>query len=180
MQAPPDDQRTDLLSRLFYSTIALGQFQLAYGALIRFNDKTLQRSGIRELVMGMVAKGAIHELLAFAFPPYLSQEVDKIITARTRLENKALTTSSGREVPWFKVLYAWRVSQGNFRGAAGVLVERLETFGDKRRSSKIFNGGSKALSTRLDEYLVGINALALVGDDEGEQGWVFVENEGGK
>ena len=84
---------------------------------------------------------------------------------------------------WHKILYSYRISRGDFRGAASVLINQLEAhkaaiaFKTKKAPPPGMRVGSSSANKEeqglLNEYLVLINALAVL-NAEGE-GWVFVE-----
>jgi nuclear pore complex protein Nup160 len=165
-------EHTDLLSRLFHASLATHSFTKAYSALVRYTDRALQGSALAQLVSTMAAHGAIDELLRFPFPT-LRKELDTWLHARS--VGEADTPLRPGQIPHYKILYAWRLRQGDFRGAAQVLVERLEAKKSNARASGGLGKGDaqKEAEKALDEYLVGINALALVGGEE--DGWVFVK-----
>jgi hypothetical protein len=129
----------------------------------------------------------VNELLHLPLPN-LQKDVDALLAERARSEGERGTVGPGR-VPYFRILYAWRLRLGDVRGAAAVLVERLEAVKQRRgkhmaRSGLGGSNTTKGYEQALDEYLVAINALALVGDPKGsngtkgEEGWVFVETPG--
>ena len=179
LQFPQHDkpaQHSDLLARLFHAAIALEDYDVAYSALTRYTDSALQKAALATLISETVSNGAVDHLLRFPFPT-LQREVDAWLAEKARAEAQSAEVAGA--IPFFKVLYAWRLRQGDFRSAAAVLVERLEARKSKAGGTGNKFRGQKAAEKALDEYLVAINALALVGED-GEEGWVFVEGEGGK
>lgn len=64
-----------------------------------------------------------------------------------------------------KILYAWRVKRGDWRGAAQVAFDRLELL--KRGSEKTRDPSDERL---VEAYLLLINSLACVGQEEA---WVI-------
>ena len=126
----------------------------------------------------MVSTGSIKDLLALPFAT-LHQDVDSLLSEKARAELDLPLTVTARTVPFFKILYAWRLRHGDHRGAAAILIERLEARRQRQATAKSrVGGGQKEAEKALDEYLVGINALAMVGGEEG--GWVFVEGTKGE
>ena len=117
----------------------------------------------------MVVEGAVDDLLALPFTN-LAADVDGILAEHARRERGG---PSENAAPFYRVLYAWRLRHGDFRGAAAVLVERLEGRDGGRR------GGEGVGGDVLGEYLLAINALVVAG---GEGAWVVVggEDAGGK
>ena len=179
---PPPAQRSDLLARLFHSSLALADYATAYDALSRYTDRSLQRAALVSLIADMRDASCVQELLALPFEK-LARDVDALLAERARTETHLEpSTGAGEPVPYFKVLYALRLQRGDTRGAAAVLVQRLESRRE-RRAKAAKNGVLASASTARgaaekarDEYLVGINALALCGTED-EEGWVFVEGE---
>lgn len=164
-------QYSDLLARLFHSSLAVLDFSSAYSALLRYTDNTLQRSGLASLVHDMVSKGYTPELLALPFLT-LKAALDNHLAEKAKQELTASIPSS--HIPYYRVLYALRLREGDFRGAAAALIERLEGRNQQRPQSR----GHREHTNDgvLDDYLVLINALAVVGGDSG--GWVFAGEDG--
>lgn len=143
---------------------------------MRYTDSALQSAALAQLISTMIAHDASPQFLRFPFPG-LANAVDAI------LEEKAHKTLDVHAGPaWHKILYAWRLRRGDFRGAAAVLFERLQRL-QRNSSSRSAHGagvhsqqhGSEGL---LDEYLVLMNVLACVGEG---QAWVLAgAEEGGK
>lgn len=165
----------DLLCRLFHASLRTTAYESAYSALIRYTDSALQSAALAQLISTMIADNASSQLLRFPFPG-LANAVDAILEEKA---HKALDVHAGPA--WHKILYAWRLQRGDFRGAAAVLFERLQRL--QRNSSRSAHGagvysqqhGSDGL---LDEYLVLMNVLACVGEG---QAWVLAAaEEGGK
>ncbi|MCJ1385049.1 hypothetical protein MMC17_008167 [Xylographa soralifera] len=156
--SPPPDQASDLLARLFASSLALADYDAAYSALTRYSDRALQHHALRSLVDHMAAAGSPDALLAFPFTA-LRPDVDALLAEHARRELRA-PADADADVPFYKLLYAWRLRDGDFRGAAAVLVERLEGRGVGARGKDV-----------LAEYLLAINALVVAGE---EGGWVLV------
>ena len=193
LHQPPAPARADLLARLFHAALALADYPAAYSALARYADRALQRAALASLITAMRDARCLPELLAWPFLG-LARDVDALLAARARDEARAAVEdpTAARAawgplgvapVPWFRVLHAWRLRRGDTRGAAAVLVQRLE---DRRaraaRAARktpmavVGGGAARDGDVGLDEYLEGINALALCGDAE-EEGWVFVDGE---
>ena len=164
------EQHSDLLARLFHAALSIPDYEIAYSALVRYTDAALRKNALKRIVNEMVQGDYIEELLALPWAG-LQQEIDDVLTDHAKKEGDAAGLSGTDSVPYYKILYAWRIRQGNMRGAAAVMVERLEV--RKERGRRKFGAQSDANAV-LEDYLVAINAFALVGEDEG---WVLV---GGK
>ncbi|MCJ1245029.1 hypothetical protein MMC30_002230 [Trapelia coarctata] len=161
------EQHSDLLARLFHAALSIPDYEIAYSALVRYTNAALRENALKRMVNEMVQGGYIDELLALPWAG-LRQEIDDILTEHAKIEGDAAGLSGTDSVPYYKILYAWRICQGDMRGAAAVMVERLE--GRKERGRRKF-GARREMNAVLEDYLVAINAFALVGEDEG---WVLV------
>ena len=197
LHQPAPAARSDLLARLFHASLALADYPTAYTALTRYSDRALQRAALAALVTDVRDARCVPDLLDLPFLG-LARDVDALLAERARAEARASAetetpvalTAAARglndgaaPVPWFRVLYAWRLRRGDARGAAAVLVQRLEDRRARRARAAarapmavVGAGREKAAEVALDEYLVGINALAMCGDKD-EEGWVFVDGE---
>ena len=174
----PAATKSDLLARLFHASLAISDFTTAYTSLARYEDTALQRAALSSLVTSMVAANHVEELIRLPFASLYS-DVDNLLTEKARAELNTLHSQPG-SIPYYKILYAFRLRRGDHRGAAAVIIERIEARRQRKSTQGPRFGGHKEAEKGLDEYLVGINALALV-KEEDEQ-WVFVEglNKGDK
>ncbi|KAJ4353301.1 uncharacterized protein N0V89_005028 [Didymosphaeria variabile] len=143
--------RTELLQRLFTASIQTSRFEEAYTAMTRHSDSALKLSSLKSLVTSMVAQAQTAALLKFPLVG-LVEEMDTILSD---LCQKTLNIGSGP--PYHQILYSFRVSRGNFRGAATILYERLQRL--KSTSSKIHDPADESL---IHCYLMIINALSSV------------------
>jgi nuclear pore complex protein Nup160 len=150
---------------------------------MRYTKKDLQHNALKRLVAEMVGKGYATELLALPFAG-LKEDVDAILVDGVKREGDGSLTAAvagGEVLPYYKLLYAWRIRHGDVRGAVSVLVERFEQRkkrGQRKRVGVLASkSGEKERDTVLEEYLVAINALELAGENEG---WVLVGGSGGK
>ncbi|KAL1607774.1 hypothetical protein SLS60_002710 [Paraconiothyrium brasiliense] len=143
--------RTELLQRLFTASIQTSRFEEAYTAMTRHSDSALKLSSLKSLVTSMVAQAQTAALLKFPLVG-LVEEMDTILSD---LCQKTLNIGSGP--PYHQILYSFRVSRGNFRGAATILYERLQRL--KSTSSKVHDPADESL---IQCYLMIINALSSV------------------
>ncbi|MCJ1334141.1 hypothetical protein MMC10_010848 [Thelotrema lepadinum] len=189
-QTSTPDQRTDLLARLFHASLAISDYATAYSALTRHTDSALHKSSLSNLITTMISAGYVSDFLAFPFPGPLQKSVDNLLAEHAAKETN-LPPSAMPSIPYFKILHAFRLQRGDYRGAATVLVERLEARHERKAALNMarFGGARGEAERALDEYLVGINALSLLKsgdgydeeeDEEGdEDAWVFVEGTDG-
>ncbi|KAF2639862.1 hypothetical protein P280DRAFT_454027 [Massarina eburnea CBS 473.64] len=147
--------KSELLQRLFTASLHTARFSDAYTAMIRHNHGALKHNSLQELIKSMVAQSETTALFAFPFIG-LVDDVDSILAD---LCHKTLNLASGP--PWHQILYSFRISRGNFRGAASILHERLQRL--KSTSSKNHDPAEESLTQC---YLMIINALSSVGEQD--------------
>ncbi|KAF2182152.1 hypothetical protein K469DRAFT_691390 [Zopfia rhizophila CBS 207.26] len=147
--------KTELLSRLFSASIQTLRFDEAYSALTRHTDVSLRKSSLQTLVTTMVQQSQPQALLKFPFLG-LTNDVDTILAS---LCYNTLNLSSGP--PYHQILYSFRISRNDFRGAASILYERLQRL--KSTSSKVHDPADESLTHC---YLTLINTLSSVGEEE--------------
>ncbi|KAI9696536.1 MAG: hypothetical protein M1836_005555 [Candelina mexicana] len=165
---PSNDEvlKSELLSRLFYSSIQTSRFDLAYTAMTQYTDAALQTSALGTLVTHMISQNNTRYMLSLAFLG-LHSTVDTILSS---LSAKVLSLASAPQ--YHKVLYSWRISRGDFRGAAEVLFERLQQAQAFTKRGK----GSEEENEALErEYLALINLLACV---DPAQAWILAKGSG--
>jgi nuclear pore complex protein Nup160 len=176
----PSDIRSELLSRLFHASLAVIDYETAYSALARYTNPALQKSAVTSLVTSMAGNGYIEELLSLPFTT-LKKEIQEVLSEKAQSEID-LPISATPTIPYFKILYAFHLRHKDYRSAASVLVSRLESRYERRvkgAANSRFLSSKLEAEKSLDEYLVGINALALLDAQDGQdddEAWVFVED----
>jgi len=103
----------------------------------------------------MISQAQITQLLHFPFVG-LANDVDEILSS---LCQQTLNLTSGP--PYHQILYSFRISRQNFRGAAEILYERLQRL--KTTSSKVHDPSDESLAQC---YLMIINTLASVNKED--------------
>lgn len=189
------DQRSDILTRLFYAALSISDFPTAFSGLYRFTEKALQKNLLARLIETMLVAGEANAMIKLPWLA-LSDDVDAFLNQKTHQHlhrhhhSSASSTllhpaasSSIIGAQWHKVLYSYRILRGDVRGAASVLINQLEAhkaaIAAKRQKAPppgIRVGSSNSSNEEqglLNEYLVLINTLAVL-NTEGE-GWVFVD-----
>ncbi|KAF1840701.1 uncharacterized protein K460DRAFT_410115 [Cucurbitaria berberidis CBS 394.84] len=146
-----EELRTDLLQRLFTASVQTCRFHEAYSAMTRHSDAALKHSDLQTLITSMITQSQAKELLKLPLVG-LTEDVDAILSS---LCQKTLNLASGP--PYHQILYSFRISRGNFRGAASILYERLQRL--KTTSSKIHDPADESLTQC---YLMIINTLSSV------------------
>ncbi|RDA88031.1 hypothetical protein CP532_5258 [Ophiocordyceps camponoti-leonardi (nom. inval.)] len=165
-----DDLKMDMLSRLFHAALATSQFELAHTSLFSMRDQALRQSSLRLLVDRMCETYHSTELVSLAFPG-MQNEVDTLLARRCKS-----TTDVVHGFPYHQVLYSWRIKRDNYRGAAAVLLDRIQKLRLAGEADRMT--GDDVLDTPVTrQYLLLINALSCL---DPKQAWVFDEGEAGR
>lgn len=157
--------KTDMLSRLFNAAVATSQFQLAHSTLLSLKDGALRHSSLRKLVDRMCETYHNQELVTLPFPG-MQQDVEYILDQRCKGATDVINGS-----PYHQILYSWRIRHGNFRGAASVLLDRIQKLRKAGEGDRTV--GDDILDTPVTkQYLLLINALSCV---DKKQAWIYDE-----
>lgn len=160
-----DVLRTEIQSRLFSGATAVSQFDLAHSTLIAMKDYALQHSFLRVLIQKMCDNLHNAELVQLSFPG-LQSVVDEILAQKCQDTVDVITG-----IPYHQILYSWRIKRNDYRGAAAVLLDRIQKLrqlgeGDQFTSEDVLD----TVITR--QYLMLINVLSCV---EQKQAWITAE-----
>lgn len=157
--------KTDMQSRLFNAAVATSQFELAHTSLLSMQDNALRQSSLRKLVDKMCETYHNIELVKLPFPG-MQQEVDDFLSSRTKA-----TVDVMEGFPYHQVLYSWRIKHNNYRGAASVILDRIQKLRQVGEGENVI--GDDVLDTPVTkQYLLLINALSCV---EPKQAWIYDE-----
>lgn len=157
--------KTDMLSRLFNAALATSQFELAHTTLLSMKDQALRQYNLRKLVDKMCETYHNSELVTLTFPG-MQQEVDDILSLRCKSIMDVM-----HAFPYHQVLYSWRIKHNNFRGAASVILDKIQKLRLAGEGDQI--SGEDVLDTPVTkQYLLLINALSCV---DAKQAWIFDE-----
>ncbi|KAK5116029.1 hypothetical protein LTR62_000485 [Meristemomyces frigidus] len=170
-----NEMRDEVLSRLFGALLLTARFGRAYEALRGMGSRPLREKGLRRLVEGCVADGAVQVLLGLPFAASeggegadMVDEVDGVLEEGARRQ----FVTSGPEVGgarYYQILYAFRTQRGDFRAAAKGLFEYVHWLRDSEM------GSSDPEDERLVQgYVLLINTLACCGADDG---WLLVDED---
>ncbi|KAI1436598.1 nucleoporin Nup120/160-domain-containing protein [Xylaria sp. CBS 124048] len=160
-----DTLRTEVQSRLFSGATATSRFELAHSTLVTMKDRALQYGLLRTLIQRMCDNLHNAELVQLSFPG-LQSAVDEILAQKCR---ETLDVITG--VPYHQILYSWRIKRNDYRGAAAILLDRIQKLkqlgeGDQFTSDDVLD----TVVTR--QYLMLINVLSCV---EPKQAWITTE-----
>lgn len=157
--------KMEMLMRQFSASLTTCQFELAHTSLLSVKDDALRSSSLRLLVDKMCETCHNSELVALPFPG-MQQEVDAFLAKRCHN-----TVDVVHGAHYHQVLYAWRMKRQNLRGAAWVLLDRIQKLKLAGEGDRIT--GDDVLDTPVTrQYLLLINALSCV---DPKQAWVFDE-----
>ncbi|KAI0025326.1 nucleoporin Nup120/160-domain-containing protein [Xylariomycetidae sp. FL0641] len=157
--------RTEIQSRLFSGATAISHFDLAHSTLVAMKDRALQHSCLRALIQKMCDNLHNAELVELSFPG-LQNAVDDILAQKCHDTMDVVTG-----VPYHQILYSWRIKRNDYRGAATVLLDRIQKLrllgeGDQP-------AGDDALDTTITrQYLILINVLSCV---DQKQAWIITD-----
>ncbi|KAI0450657.1 nucleoporin Nup120/160-domain-containing protein [Xylaria acuta] len=157
--------RMEVQGRLFSGATAISRFELAHSTLVTMKDRALQHSCLRLLIRQMCDNLHNAELMQLSFPG-LEGAVDEILAQKCQDTVDVITG-----VPYHQILYSWRIKRNDYRGAAAILLDRIQKLrqlgeGDQFTSEDILD----TVITR--QYLMLINVLSCV---EQKQAWVTTE-----
>ncbi|KXH31410.1 hypothetical protein CSIM01_04029 [Colletotrichum simmondsii] len=157
--------RSEMLSRQFNAATVLSRFDVAHASLLAMKDKAMQLSSLRKLVDKMCESYHNSELMSLPFPG-LQDSIDDILAQRCKATMDVL---SG--IPYHQILYSWRIKHNDYRGAATVLLDRIQKLRHAGEGDKLI--GEDILDTAVTkQYLLLINALSCV---DPKQAWIFSE-----
>ncbi|GMG41308.1 unnamed protein product [Aspergillus oryzae var. brunneus] len=190
--------RTNLLSRLFYSSLQNCQFDQAYSALSRYKDFALQKSALSSLVTSiLVASGpgtaGLQQILHFptALIPNIASHVDDILASLARKQTtfRSLLDTGSSTPDYQRILQAYRIARGDYRGAAEIAyrnVQRLRNARDAPSSHLVLSknrdidGTQPAEEDDLESKEIRTELLSLInllGCVEKSEAYILVEKE---
>ncbi|KAL8929934.1 MAG: hypothetical protein Q9208_001078 [Pyrenodesmia sp. 3 TL-2023] len=193
-QSPSIEPPTALLTALFQSSLQTSDIQTAFSALTRLprHDQTrLLPSLIKNL---LAAENGPKQLLDLPWPPHILPAIDAYLAndkpSQLNLSEKPPVSLEQQR----KLLAAWRLRHGDFRGAAAALYSQTQQVKQKgtHRTGvvprfKLPSEGDDLGSRRVDEsYLTVINLMACIGDEDSNtnekrnEAWLLSAVDGGK
>lgn len=158
--------RVEMSSRLFTASISISRFEMAHTTLLSMPDRALQHSCLKKLVERMCETSQTSELIALPFSG-LQEEVDDILFQKCKS-----TAEVVRGTPYHNILYAWRITHNDYRGAAAVLHDRLQKLRQAGEGDKLISGEDVLDTAVTKQFLMLINALSCV---DPKQAWITVE-----
>ncbi|KAF3769180.1 hypothetical protein M406DRAFT_287283 [Cryphonectria parasitica EP155] len=157
--------RREMSSRLFAASTSISRFEMAHATLLSMEDRALKHSCLKRLVERMCETSQTAELIALPFSG-LQEEVDDILFQRCKSTKEVV-----RGTPYHKILYAWRITHNDYRGAAAVLHDRLQKLRQAGDGDNL-SGGDVLDTSVTKQFLMLINALSCV---DPKQAWITIE-----
>lgn len=161
--------RDEILGRLFDALVHTGRFEDAYATLTETMDPMVKRSNLRLLIKNCTkrndAMGA-SVLLSLGIEGELLTHADSILLDLARdAMSKSPAITSGTAPAYHQILFSFRTSNGDFRGAAAILYEHLERLkNSKGATAQIVQDPEDETLVRV--YALLINTLACCGEKE--------------
>ncbi|KAG5519470.1 hypothetical protein PMAC_002097 [Pneumocystis sp. 'macacae'] len=146
-------EKEDLYNKMFQAYIDAKMYDNAYLILLQFQSYENKCDSLYKLVDMMCGENLSERLCEYSFLG-LSDEFDSILDFRAQNMIDVRTNPC-----YHKILYSWRVKQGNFRGAASIMYHRLQRL---RSSSLIKGAGNQEQIDIIEGYLALLSALSCV------------------
>ncbi|CCU74594.1 hypothetical protein BGHDH14_bgh06577 [Blumeria hordei DH14] len=163
------DLHQRMCTSLFSAALYTARYEIAYSSLLQFKKVGLQASYLEILITKMCESSHASELIEFPFIG-LHDQVDRILSQKCQN-----ITSISHGIPYHKILYAWRIRRGNFRGAAATLFERLLFLKDTRDGDKMIESNDDHLETPVTrQYISLLNTLGCV---DPQQAWILSDHQ---
>ncbi|KTW27570.1 uncharacterized protein T551_03069 [Pneumocystis jirovecii RU7] len=154
-------EKEDLYSKMFQAYIDAKMYDNAYLTLLQLQSYENKCDSLYKLVDMMCGENLSERLCEYSFLG-LSDEFDSILYFRAQNMIDVRTSPC-----YHKILYSWRVKQGNFQGAASIMYHRLQ----KLRSSSLIKGaGNQEQIDIVEGYLALLSALSCV---DASNSWIL-------
>nr|POE54934.1 nucleoporin [Quercus suber] len=157
-----------ILHNRFKALNETGRFREAFEALASKAYLPEQRYGdLQTFIDKCVKQDAVPTFLSLRIDGELAIETDK---ALADLAKSALASgfNTPARIPYYRILYAFRTQQGNFRGASEILYEHLERLRNSN-DRRVLDPEDEML---LQAYVLLINTLACCGEDDA---WILAD-----
>ncbi|KAL8830259.1 MAG: hypothetical protein Q9170_005811 [Blastenia crenularia] len=177
------ERPTPLLTSLFNSSLQTSDIQSAFTALTRLpqRDQLILLPTIVKALLDL--SDGPKQLLGLPWPSHIHPAIDAYLSndqSSQKISSKRVTNPIERQR---KILAAWRLKNGDFRGAAAALYPQLQTtkkqkhkFGAVSKFRAEGSGGDGVEgfeAKRTDEsYLSVINLMACIGGENDSAGWM--------
>lgn len=156
----------DIWTQVFMAYLRLGRYDDAYAILTStpFND--IKRDLLGQLISAMCEANEVGQLNSLGFIGF-QNEVEE------RLNFKARNSDPLRSPNYYKVLYSWHISRGDYRSAGEIMYAQGQRYADMYGSGQSADVANQLASLRAQSYLAAINALSLV---DKRNAWIVVHD----
>ncbi|KAG4305315.1 hypothetical protein PORY_001485 [Pneumocystis oryctolagi] len=148
-----DVEKENFYSKMFQIYMAAKMYDNAYLTLLQFQSYEKKCDSLYKLVDMMCGENLSEKLCEYSFLD-LSDEFDSILYFRAQNMIDVRTSPC-----YHKILYSWRIKQGNFQGAASIMYHRLQKL---KSSSLIKSAGNQEQIDIIEGYLALLSALSCV------------------
>jgi nuclear pore complex protein Nup160 len=157
-----DAAARDIWTRVFLAYLTLGQYEDGYSSLTSTPFHDIKRDLLGQLISAMCEANEVGRLVSLGFIGF-QRDVEE------RLNFKARNSDPLRTPNYYKVLYSWHISRGDYRSAGEIMYAQGQRFAEA--SSAKF-GHYELAAMRAQSYLAAINALSLV---DKRNAWISVQ-----
>ncbi|RSH88570.1 uncharacterized protein EHS24_001115 [Apiotrichum porosum] len=158
-----DINTRDIWTRVFLAYIALGQYEDAYSTITSAPFHNIKRDLLGQLISAMCESNQVGRLNRLGFIGF-QKDVEE------RLNFKARNSDPLRTPNYYKVLYSWHISRGDYRSAGEIMYAQGQRFAEASTSRV---SAFELSAMRAQSYLAAINALALV---DKRNAWISVNS----
>ncbi|GAA5990570.1 hypothetical protein JCM5350_001037, partial [Sporobolomyces pararoseus] len=174
MRVEDEQVEKDLWMKLFTSFAKLGQFEQAYRVIMDTPYHETKTTCLAHFISLVCENGASSLITTLPFVG-LESDLERNLAFRAR-NSDPITQTSTSAPDYYKILYSFHVSKGDFRSAATVMYQQARRIGEltttTTRGTISSSSSFKDLATaQCQSYLAATNALSLV---EKSNAWVAV------
>ncbi|GAA5977403.1 hypothetical protein JCM11641_000087 [Rhodosporidiobolus odoratus] len=154
----------DLWVKVFRSYAAIGAFEQAYEAIMAAPYHETQMTCLAHFISIVCENGATSLLTSYSFAG-LEADLERNLAFRARNSDPLARPN------YYKVLYAYHVSKGDYRSAATTMYQQSRRLGELATCSRGQGAFAEFATLQCQSLLAAANALALV---RKEHAWIAV------
>ncbi|ODN74422.1 hypothetical protein L202_06819 [Cryptococcus amylolentus CBS 6039] len=152
----------DLWTKVFMANLELSLYEEAYAVLASLPFIELKRDFLGHLISEMCERNEVGRLNALGFIG-LQRDVEELLRFKARNSDPLRTPN------YYKVLYSWHITRGDYKSSGEIMYLQGRRFAEGTSSSRLPAFELTAMQAR--SYLAAINALSLI---EKKNAWVSV------
>ncbi|WVN88766.1 uncharacterized protein L203_103979 [Cryptococcus depauperatus CBS 7841] len=150
----------DLWTRVFMANLDMGFFEEAYSTFTNMPFLDMKRDYLGQLISEMCEHDEIGRFNSLGFVNY-QKNVEDVLRFKARHSDPLRTPN------YYKVLYSWQITRGNYRSAGEIMYLQGRRYAENTDKSL----GCETSVLRARSYLAAINALSLL---EKKDAWISV------